>query len=185
MRKRTERKKRKKRKGNEREESAHWCWHLRERWCFNALVEEIVSSRILGLHSHIYTLKHTHIHTLCLAVSGGEQSASPCVYTHSPVVYSSPHASMGCVYACVCMCASPSVSINSPKSTYLCMLKIFLTDDFAIDFITLHHTHQLLLRKTIYNMRFPPLLEQRLHVIKNCKCISPKQTTNSMYSTCN
>lgn len=115
------------RKGDEREERAHWCWHLRERWRFNALVEGTVSSGIWGLYLLRYTQTHTHTQThTAKRLVEESRSASPCVDAHSPVVYSSPLASVWCV--CVCVCVSPSISINSSKSTYLCMLKIFLTD---------------------------------------------------------
>lgn len=50
--------KERRRKGDEGEESAHWCWHPRVQWCFNSFVEEIVSSEILALYLIVQTQTH-------------------------------------------------------------------------------------------------------------------------------
>lgn len=110
----------KERQGGEKEERARWCWHLRERWCFNALVEEIVSSGILGLHSNTHTHQHTHMNVhFAKWLAEESRSASPCVYTHSPAVYSSTHAS---VDVCVRAFARPLLSVNSSKKSFWLMI---------------------------------------------------------------
>ncbi len=131
-----------------RKMGAHWCRHLRERRCFNALVEEIVSSRILGSHSRIYTLQHTHTQHTHLPSSWRRraQVLHP-VFTHIlqwfTQVLMPTWDVWVCVYAYIWMCAS-TVSINPLKRTYLCILGIVLTRVFSAEFITRQYTHQLL-----------------------------------------